>query len=501
MKRWLLTLAFLPFLAALPTAAVESFNPVAGNLGFNVMTEGNASLVATESEGPIAVGGNLIVGGGYNVSLHDAGTFTVGSDARPSSLVVGGRVDWASGAPSGLVRVLAGYVKIGDLAGSEVHALDGNGAQVNTRVTETGADYGASPRIELAVQQPKDTVGAAGLIDFTAAFGTFRERSATLAACPNDVALLDSSGVPLIDGQIPANGQVRIQLVAGRQNILNISSDELSKITEMTFVDPLPAKDTPFVVNVSTGDTFDWHSPNMAGVSIIQAPYILWNLPTVTQLVRTGGDTLEGTLYAPNATFVDNGNTNVEGDIIVKTLKQNVPRGIAHPDSAEYHTAHFDATLRTCETPTPTPTVIPVPTLTPIIPTPTLTPIIPVPTPIIPTPTLIPIIPTLTPIPTSTPTLTPVPTETPVPVPTHPTESPTTGPTFTPPPDSNLEPSSGPGPIPTSPSSPALPSTGFDPRPLAMTALAAIGAGIWLLRLGSARRNRQPEVGYGRNRR
>jgi hypothetical protein len=222
------------------------------------------------SEGPIAVGGNLTIGGGYNVAIHSAGSYTVGSDPVPSSLVIGGNVDWAGSA---------------------------------------------------------------------------------------------------------ANGQVKIALAAGQTNVLTISASDLSQIKVLTFLNQ-PAQDTPLLINVTGTGSFDWASPNMAGVSGTQAPYILWNLPGFTTLVRTGGDSLEGTLYAPNADFTDNGATNIEGDIIVKTLRQDV--GLSNPTTSEYHYFPFNAELscgNSTPTPTPTPTISPEgsPTATPS-PSPTVTP-------------------------------------------------------------------------------------------------------------------------------
>ncbi len=45
------------------------------------MTEGNARLVTNESEGPIATGGDLTLGGTCNVAIHSAGGEDEGHEA------------------------------------------------------------------------------------------------------------------------------------------------------------------------------------------------------------------------------------------------------------------------------------------------------------------------------------------------------------------------------------------------------------------------------------
>ncbi|HXL90267.1 MAG TPA: choice-of-anchor A family protein [Streptosporangiaceae bacterium] len=378
------------------------------------------------------VGGNLTIGGGYNVAIHSAGSYTVGSDPVPSSLVIGGNVNWAGSAANGLIKVLSGYVKIGDLSGSAVHTTDNNNASINTTVTQSSAAYNATPGITLTVREPASAVGPGG-IDFAGAFTTFRARAQQLAACDNNVTLLDGNGNPLSSGAIPSNGQVKIALAAGQTNVLTISASDLSQIKVLTFLSQ-PAQDTPLVINVTGTGSFDWTSPNMAGVSGNQAPYILWNLPGFTTLVRTGGDSLEGTLYAPDADFTDNGATNIEGDIIVKTLRQDV--GLSNPTTSEYHYFPFNADL-SCGSPGPTPT-----------PTPTISPM-------------------GSPTPTPTPTVTA-------------SMTPTSGPSPTP----------GPQPSPSSTSTTPgqLPVTGSDLLVLLAGAVAAIGLGLSTLLLRTRRR-------------
>ncbi|MFD3664192.1 collagen-binding domain-containing protein [Streptomyces sp. NPDC058659] len=381
---------------ALPAGAVEPRaaavavavgNPVAGNNGFGVVTEKNALLGSTESEGPVAVGGDLAYGAGYDVSLHTAGTFTVPGDARPTALLVGGRIDYADSSPAGVLKVLAdGYVKIGDATGSEVVTKDRNGATVKTRVTATGAGHDATPRIELTNEQPASSVAPApGLMDFTSLFATYRNRADALATCANTVEIVDPG---------------RITLDTARTNVLHLTGAELNGLSELTFLNR-PTAAGPLVIDVdttATGSVFTWHVPHLAGVSGVDAPYILWNFADATAITIATGDSIEGTIYAPRAHLTDLDPADIEGDVIVRSLtagpldantrakspRRGVQRELraAPVNAGEIHSSPFAADLSCGAEPTPTPSPTePTPTPTPTEPTPTPTPTEPEPEP------------------------------------------------------------------------------------------------------------------------
>lgn len=372
---------------ALPAGAVEDRaaavavavgNPVAGNNGFGVVTEKNALLGSTESEGPVAVGGDLAYGAGYDVSLHTAGTFTAPGDARPTALLVGGRIDYGDSSRVGVLKVLAdGYVKIGDVTGSEVVTKDANGAtvktqaktQAKTQVTATGAGHDTTPRIDLADEQPASSVASApGLMDFTSLFATYRNRADALATCENTVEIDDPG---------------RITLATARTNVLRLTGAELNGLSELTLLNR-PTAAGPLVIDVdttATGSVLTWNVPDLAGVSGEDAPYILWNLADATAITIATGDSIEGTIYAPRAHLTDLDPANIEGDIIVRSLtagpldantrarspRRGVQRELRSPVNAgEIHYAPFATTLTCGEAPTPTPT--------PTDPTPTPTP-------------------------------------------------------------------------------------------------------------------------------
>ncbi|WP_282703797.1 collagen-binding domain-containing protein [Streptomyces sp. CC219B] len=338
-------------------------NPVDGSNGFGVVTEGDALLGSTESEGPVAVGGNLSYGDGYNVSLHTAGTFVAPGDSTPTALLVGGGVDYARSSSVGVLKVLGnGYVKIGDMTGSQVLTTDANGASVNTRVTASGAGYDSTPRVELTTQQPASSVAQSGLMDFTSLFSTYRDRADRMAGCANNVTLLDGNGNPLADQtDIAAGSGVKISLTEGRTNVLRLTGEQLNNIAEITFLNH-PSADTPLVIVVDTtgtGGEFTWTTPNLAGVSGTDAPYILWDFPDATDITIASGDTLEGTIYAPRAHLTDLSPSNIEGDIIVKSLTagplSDGPTRAAAVNAGEIHYFPFAATIECEDETTPSP--------------------------------------------------------------------------------------------------------------------------------------------------
>ena len=124
-------------------AAVTGINPVRveinghpANSGFLAFVEQNISLDADESEGTMAMGGNLIISNNYNVAAGSPpqdSTYTAPGDSGPTFLHVGGGITWADAGAS--VRVEnAGFTKIANANTYDAFNTESNGAQVNYRV-------------------------------------------------------------------------------------------------------------------------------------------------------------------------------------------------------------------------------------------------------------------------------------------------------------------------------------------------------------------------------
>jgi choice-of-anchor A domain-containing protein len=324
--------------------AATEYNPLEPALGFNAFVEDETLLSSTEPEGGIATGGNLVLGT-YNVNIHDASTFTAPGDTVPSSLVVGGRIDFSQSQAGSVVQV-HDHVKVGDLTGTDVLYVDSNFASVNTRLVVAGADYNSTPRIELDLQQPLASVGSTSPIDFDAAFTELRANAADLYACEaHEVAMEDDQAQTIPKGGVAQGQQVRISLDEGFTNVLNVTGEDLNNMADMVFVDQ-PTADTPLLINVDTsgaGGEMGWDVKNQTAVSGNEAPYILWNFNDTTRLRLTGA-TVEGSILAPDADYSDISSSNVEGQIIAT----NVNLGEVGQSGGEIHNFPFAGTL-TCE--------------------------------------------------------------------------------------------------------------------------------------------------------
>lgn len=320
---------------ALPTAAVAApgattvgpINPVAqplaghpANSGFLVIAQGNVLLSADESEGTVAVGGNLSFTSSYNVAAHSPAvpTFTAPGDSVPTLLYVRGGVVWPATGVN--LKVLnGGYTKIGDTSTYTAFDHDQNNALINYSIVPPGATVNTNPQISGTVTQTPASIGTpvpASLIDVDGAFALYRPTATALAGCDENVLPTDANGTPIVR-PITSPTSIYLTLTPGVTNVLNLTAAELGQLTEITYRTP-PSASTPLLINVS-GD-YSGTFPNQAGVSGSQAPYILWNFATASTVTVNGGAAMEGTLYAPNAAVSWVQTNNIEGNVVAASF-------------------------------------------------------------------------------------------------------------------------------------------------------------------------------------
>lgn len=330
-------------------ASVDPGNPVIGGRGFLVLVDDTAVLTSKAIDGALAVGGDVAIGGAFNLATQTAGTYTAPGDNVPSALVVGGKVTFEQSTQGAVLRVLHGYAKLGRRAGTFVRDLDSNGASVSTRILPADS-YEATPRVELTVSQAPGSVGPSSPLPFGQIFADYQNRSRQLASCPNTVILRDSRDAPITSPIAPATN-ARVILEAGRTNVLNVTSTDLNNIAVLTFVKQ-PTASSPLLINVDTGDVegdFGWRSPTFAGIGGEQARSILVNFPGALYLNHASGGSIEGTVFAPRAEFVDDNPSNVEGNIVAREF---------YMTSGEVHNFPFSAKL-SCLPPAPSPSISP----------------------------------------------------------------------------------------------------------------------------------------------
>lgn len=308
-------------------------NPLSPAGKFNIFTQSNVTLVTNESEGPVAIGGNLTVAGNYQVAFTNVGDLQVGN--IPIGLVVGGGVTLSSGQ---LQVNNKGYVKIGTCTGLTVWYKDNNNTFSPIRITKSSETY-PSPSTWIQInnqadgwtgyEQPNNVsasnnpVCEASPINFTTAFTTLKTNSTNLAQCQGvSVVTENLAGDPLanISGQnlyldLPANP------TASKPRIWNVSGADLNSINEL-HLKFTPSVNEPLIINVSTGSAFTWNVKNQLISGTMK--YIIWNFPTATTLNIEGSAAIEGSVLAPNAAVVKTVNqANIEGQLIAQTYNHS----------------------------------------------------------------------------------------------------------------------------------------------------------------------------------
>jgi choice-of-anchor A domain-containing protein/LPXTG-motif cell wall-anchored protein len=253
------------------------------------------------------------------------------------------------------MRVLGGgFTKIGDTSTYSAYDTDGNGALVNYRIVPEGQPYASNQFIEGTTNQQAPASVEAPVpddqVDVDGAFALYRGLTQEMAACPATVTLTDAGGDPTPRPVQPGTA-ARFTLEPGRTNVLSLTAAELDDLSELTFVDQ-PTAGTPLLVNV-TGTGFDGNVPNLAGVGGAQAPYILWNFPDAVSITVTGGDSLEGTIYAPDADVVWAPTQNIEGNVIAREFTHG-PAASPPGTPREIHDFAFGTTI-SCGEPEPEP--------------------------------------------------------------------------------------------------------------------------------------------------
>lgn len=296
-------------------SATYAQSPTAPALGFNVFLQKDALLVTNETEGPVAIGGQLRVGGNYQVSTNHNGTFSISSTSV--TLLVGGRVTFQNNSVLQVNR--NGYIKIGDSSNLTTWYRDLNNAASPIRITPFG-NYNSSGRIQLqanavslGVSATNNPVFQGGLIDFNSAFVALKNNSTKMSICSHNAYLTTPNGLVIGPNNLPS--QVRITLKPGI-NYLNISGADLNRVNVFTYANS-PSASQVLVVNVNAPGNFNWNVWNQAGIGGNNCPYIIYNFYNTTTLNIQGNSTIQGTVFAPFADIVKTQNqSNIQGQVI-----------------------------------------------------------------------------------------------------------------------------------------------------------------------------------------
>ncbi|SFC86025.1 collagen-binding domain-containing protein [Spirosoma endophyticum] len=335
----------LLFLCTAFTDKVNGQNPLTPAGVFNVFVEGNFTVYSSETEGSVAVGGNLIVNGGYGIaaSTRTLPLYKVGD--IPVGLVVNGGISLNGG-----LQVLNNtYMKIGNCASPDpliTYYKDNNNTFSPIRINKTSTSYGQSPTILLSAAAnywtPANPVSASNNpvcgttgINFSTAFSSLRTNSTTLALCSGNTEVTNANGTIIPITNLP--NQIKINLHSG-VNVLNITGSDLSKVQDF-ILNNSPSASQILVINVAAVGAYNWSVPNINVPGDKSAlRYILWNFPSTTVLTIQGAQ-IEGSVLAPNADVIKMGSSNIEGQFIAKSFS-NI--------GGEMHDYPFNASLPSC---------------------------------------------------------------------------------------------------------------------------------------------------------
>ncbi|HTN47333.1 MAG TPA: choice-of-anchor A family protein [Flavipsychrobacter sp.] len=334
---------------------VYAQSPTAPALNFNVFLENNFSTYNSETEGPIAMGGNMkLQANNYVITNHRNAYLQNG---KYLSLVVGGQLEFNGGA---LQINDNGYAKIASSSGIRVHYRDNNNASSPLRITPGTTAYSHYPNVSFSANYSNvsgtssDTVGTVNnpvigttSINFGTAFTTMRATSTSISTCSNNADLRTANNVTLpYPYTIPGNGQVKIQLNSG-VNVLNLTGSQLNQITNFTFNNQ-PSASNILVVNVNAPGSFTWNAYTNGGFGgLTECQYILYNFYNTTALtIGSNSAAIEGTVFAPFADIDKQNYSNLEGQVIAKSYSSV---------GGENHYAIFQPSYAGCSVPCTTP--------------------------------------------------------------------------------------------------------------------------------------------------
>lgn len=341
--------------------------------GFLVLIEQDAELNENETEGPMAIGGDVRFRD-YRAGLNNPGSYVLSGDTRPTSLVIGGRADFAGSRPGGSLTTLNNsYAKIGDLSNAD--ALTTGGV---TYVVPNGGNTNTRPAVIVNTAQPGASVAGPSGFDFASLFATYREISAEMFACPATVGLYDQNSQEPWNGTDPT---ATIGLQPG-QNVLNLTGDQLATLQNINprSSGPQPGDTAWLIVNVNVTGDYTFTPPNVSWQGNDSSRHVLWNFTTSgTITLPQASPTVWGTFYAPNAELIDLSSANIEGAVVTRTAFLGDTNA---GDGGEIHSAPFEHIVTTCGTTPPTTTTEPTTTTAPTTEptTPTTTDSTPVPT-------------------------------------------------------------------------------------------------------------------------
>jgi hypothetical protein len=292
------------------------FTPTASAQNFNVFVQGAVTASAGDTHGPVAMGGNLVLGGQTIFTMNTSGSYPSGTmnGASNYGMVIGGRVIYSGGNQS---TVNQGYLRIGDATGSQIWYVDNNNAATNLKLTATGAGFNGNPSLMLQRTQPSPSATLASGLNFTNAFSAFATEN-------NRINSWSSSAQSFLNKiTIAAGSNPHITLADNKINYINLTAAQLNALNGQGSIifDNAPTATRTLVFNVTLSGNFSWTPANLGGLSEAHGAYIIWNFNGSGSVGVDGSNPVYGTVFAPSSSVEKNNANNLNGQIIGQSLK------------------------------------------------------------------------------------------------------------------------------------------------------------------------------------
>jgi choice-of-anchor A domain-containing protein len=343
---------------------VAAQSPTSAAMNFNVFSKGDVALTSHETEGPVAVGGNLTTGQ-YQISFESRiGNYFV--NGASIGLAVKGGVKLANGS---LAINGNNYVKIGacetndpSLTSLKVWYRDQNNAASNIRITGAKEGYDANPNINInagintfnpaidenvnGVCQNVFGVGN-NLIDMDGAFAKLIARSAQLATLADNLPIRDQNGNI---NENAARGPYRNSSVIGNNpkiivdpsaiNVLTVSAEVWDGIRNIN-MEKVPSGFQPgtttyngtfgLIINIVDFESFaskkgnsEMRMPQIGGLASGQGGLAIFNFVDARGTIKFVSNVeINGTILAPNANVIKLEPSNINGQVISQSLVHN----------------------------------------------------------------------------------------------------------------------------------------------------------------------------------
>jgi hypothetical protein len=311
----------LAAVTTLDSAAAAASNPLAPLQKFTVLARENATVPDRgEFEGSLAVGGNLSFQN-YNLSANKDGSSLPSVDGLANvQLFVGGTVQFPG---NGKFDVNSGIARITDTTGMQVSA--------DKRL------YKASMNAYLKSQGgTQSTASGSGPSSYTANPGAFAaafpaSAFATLESTSESLAGLTAGSTVAMVTTNSATPERTITLTSGKINVWNVSASTLAGLTAVNFANNVkPSATTPLIINVAddAGGTVKSVRLNVNDVTL--SKYILWNFAGWQKVTVTDNGAFYGSVLAPEAVFSYQNNSELNGQIAVKSFAITTGAEIHH---------------------------------------------------------------------------------------------------------------------------------------------------------------------------